>query len=630
MHFQTENNFDVLPYFTNILALVPKFTPMKFSSYVFLIICCIFTSCKLIHPDRSIPENRALSRVLEDYYKDRMKFLPLEATQNGDNRFNDQLPADFTDSYMDTLRKFFGTYLDKILVFDRDKLNHEDQISYDIFLREMKIYLEGLDLHFTINIVTMPNLQYVPFNQFEGTPLFLGQMGSGSGIQPFNTVEDYKNWIKRAAKFQAWTDSAIVYFRKGLTNGYILPRCLVEKMIPEMQNMVSADITKSIFYTPIILIPSSFSDTDRARITFDLSKVIAVSLIPSYKKLADFLQNEYLPKSRNSIGFDALPNGTVLYNFLIRYWTTTDRTSEEIYQTGLSEVKKIRAEMELTKAKTGFQGGLPALFTYMKTNTGFMPYQTPEDVLNGYRKIQSTIDPNLKKLFGHTPKMKFEIHQTEAFRAASASAEYIQGDPGGSRPGIFYIPILNAAKYDPASAGAESLFLHEAIPGHHYQMSIQLEDTLLPKFRRFGWYGAYGEGWALYAESLGKELGLYTDPYMYIGALGNESHRAIRLVVDVAMHTKKMTREQAIQYMMENQSISVEDATAEIERYIGNPAQALSYKTGAMVIRELRTRYTSELGNRFNIASFHDEVLKDGCMPLEILERKMESWEMTQ
>lgn len=396
-----------------------------------------------------------------------------------------------------------------------------------------------------------------------------------------------------------------------------------------MQNMAEPDLMKSLFYAPIVNIPSGFSESDRAQITFDLSKVIAVSLIPSYKKLADFLQTEYLPKSRSSIGFDSLPNGKNLYDFLIRYWTTTDKTSEEIYQTGLSEVSRIRREMEETKTKTGFTGSLPAFFEFMKTDARFMPYRTPEDVIHAFQTIQKTIDPNLKTLFGHVPKMKFEIRQTEAFRAASASAEYLQGDPAGTRPGIFYVPILDATKFNTTS-GMESLFLHEAIPGHHYQMSIQLEDTLLPKFRRFGWYGAYGEGWALYSESLGKELGLYTDPYQYSGALGDEIHRAIRLVVDVAMHEKNMTRDQAIQYMMENEAISLQGATSEIERYIGIPAQALSYKTGAMVIRELRTRFTEELGNKFNIAAYHDEVLKDGCMPLNIFERKMESWEMAQ
>ncbi|HCL83660.1 MAG TPA: DUF885 domain-containing protein [Chitinophagaceae bacterium] len=602
---------------------------MKFYLYVILLFCCISSSCKLMHRDRSLADNKEFGVVLNDYYNDRMKYLPLEATQNGDSLYNDLLPADFTDSYLDTLRNFYNSYLNKILVFDRNQLNRNDQISYDIFVREMKINLEGLDLHLSMNLVLMPNIQYMPFNQFEGVPISLGQMGSGSGIQPFNTVKDYENWIIRAGKFGAWTDSAIVYFRRGLQNGYILPRCLVEKMIPEMQDLVVTDITKSIFYTPLTQIPPAFPAADQASIRSRLTGVIAGVLLPSYKKLADFLKNEYLPKSRSSIGFDALPNGNKLYDFLIRYWTTTDKNAEEIYRTGLSEVKRIREEMEATREKTGFTGDLPAFFTYMKTDPRFTPYKTPEAVLNAFKKIQLTIDPNLKKLFGHTPKMKFEIHQTEAFRAASASAEYIQGDPGGTRPGIFYVPILDATKFNTTS-GMESLFLHEAIPGHHYQMSIQMEDTLLPRFRRFGWYGAYGEGWALYSESLGKELGLYTDPYQYMGALKDEIHRAIRLVVDVAMNRKKMTREEAIQYMMDQEGINEQGATAEIERYIAIPAQALSYKTGALLIRELRNRYTGELGSKFKISAFHDEVLKDGCMPLDVFERKMEAWELTQ
>src|ERR1700759_93058 len=602
---------------------------MKFFVYVFLFMSCVVTSCKLMHPDRSIPDNKDFGKVLNDYYDDRMKYFPIEATQNGDQRYNDQLPVDFTDSYLDTLRNFYGGYLNKIRVFDRDKLNRNDQISYDVLLRELKMDLEGIDLHLAINNVTMPNVQYMPFNQFEGIPIFLGQMGSGTGIQPFKTVEDYQNWITRAGKFQAWTDSAIVYFKKGLLNGYILPRCLVEKMIPEMQDMATTDTAKNIFYAPIKMMPASFSNEDKQKISARLTGLITGTLVPSYQKLAMFLQNEYLPKSRSSIGFDDLPDGVKLYHYLIRYWTTTNKTAEEIYQTGLSEVKRIHDEMELVKTQTGFQGDLQAFFNYIKTDPRFTPYKSPEEVLDAFRKIQATIDPNLKKLFVRTPKMKFEIRQTEAFRAACASAEYIAGDPGGSRPGVFYVPILDARKFN-VSSGMESLFLHEAIPGHHYQNSLQMEDTLLPKFRRFAWYGAYGEGWALYSESLGKELGLYTDPIQYMGALGDEMHRAVRLVVDVGMHLKKMTREQAIKYMMDNEPISEQGATAEIERYIAIPGQALSYKTGAMMIRELRTRYTNELGNKFNIAAYHDEVLSDGCLPLEVFERKMDIWEMDQ
>src|SRR4249920_1284129 len=232
---------------------------MKFSLYVFLLICCIVSSCKLMHPDRSIRDNRQFGKVLNEFYNDQMKYFPLVATQNGDNRYNNQLPVDFTDSYFDTLRSFYDGYLSKILVFDRNNLSRNDQVSYDVFVREMQMNREALDLHLSLNPVTMPNIQYMPFNQFEGVPLLLGQMGSGGGIQPFHSVSDYENWITRAGKFQAWTDSAIVYFRRGLDNGYILPRCLVEKMIPEMQNMVTDDVAKSVYYTPVISLPESFT-----------------------------------------------------------------------------------------------------------------------------------------------------------------------------------------------------------------------------------------------------------------------------------------------------------------------------------------------------------------------------------
>ena len=414
---------------------------MKFSLYVFLLIGCVFSSCKLMHKDLQMPDNPEFGKVLNDYYEDQLKYFPLAATQNGDNRYNDQLPVDFTDRYFDTLRNFYDGYLSKILVFDRNNLSRNDQVSYDVFVREMQMNREALDLHLSLNPATMPNIQYIPFNQFEGVPLLLGQMGSGGGIQPFHSVSDYENWITRAGKFQAWSDSAIVYFRKGLDNGYILPRCLVEKMIPEMQNMVVPDITQSVFYAPIQQMPASFAEADKQKITSGLSAVITNVLEPSYKKLADFLQNEYLPKSRSSIGFAALPNGKNIYHFLIRYWTTTNKTADEIYQTGLSEVKRIREEMERTRAQTGFKGDLPSLFAFMKNDPQFMPYKTPGEVLDAYKKIQLTIDSNLPKFFSHTPKMKFEIHQTEAFRAASASAEYVQGDPEASGPAYFMCPF---------------------------------------------------------------------------------------------------------------------------------------------------------------------------------------------
>ncbi len=581
----------------------------------FSILLLITVSCNQNSKNNASDDNVQLSKLFDNYYEQRMQLFPREATQNGDNRYNDKLPLDFTDSYRDTLKVFYTRYLDSINKYSREDLNENDKISFDIFKREMQIRLE--DFRFPDN--------YMPFNQFWGLPLTIGQLGNGTGDQPFKTMKDYSNWQSRVNGFTAWIDSAIVYFRKGVNAGIVLPKPLVEKMIPQMRAMEINDVTKSIFYGPINKLPDSFTSTAKDSLRQLYSKMILEQLVPAYKKLGDFLQNEYLSKARTTSGFSDLPSGKERYDYLIRLWTTTNKTGDEIYNIGLTEVKRIRDEMENIKNKTGYTGDLNSFFEFMKTDKKFKPYKTPEDVLNAFRAIQARIDPNLKKMFGRTPKTPFEIRQTEAFRAASASAEYKQGLADGSRPGIFYVPILDASQFNTTS-GMESLYLHEAIPGHHYQISLQQENESLPKFRRYSWYGAMGEGWALYCESLGKKLGLYTDPYQYMGALGDEIHRAIRLVVDVGMHLKKMTREEAIKYMMENEAITEQGATAEIERYMAIPAQALSYKIGALKIRELRKKYETQLGDKFSLVAFHDELLKDGVMPLDVMENKMDAW----
>ncbi len=579
-------------------------------------IITIVASCKLSNTNPQGKSNEELSALFAKYYKERLEFFPFESTQNGDTNLNDKMYVDFTDSYRAKLREFYSKNLAFIKSFDRESLNANDQISYDIFKREMEMSIEGLSF----------NDNYIPFQQFWGTPLTLVQFGTGDGSQPFKTPKDYNDWVARASVFGAWADSAIVYFRKGIQANYVLPAVLVQKMIPQMESMIIDDPTKSLFYGPINKLPFR-EGSDEYKEKYKV--LIAQTLVPAYKKLADFLKNEYLPKARKSTGINALAGGDKLYKYLVKYWTTTNKTTDEIYATGLSEVNRIKAEMELVKKQVNFTGDLNAFFEFMKKDKQFMPFKTPEDVLNSFRSIQNKIDPKLKSMFGRVPKTPFEIRQTEAFRAASASAEYNQGSADGKRPGIFYVPIIDATQFNTTS-GMESLFLHEAIPGHHYQISLQQENDQLPGFRRFSWYGAYGEGWALYCESLGKELGCYTDPYQYMGALGDEMHRAIRLVVDVAMHTGKMTREEAINYMMANEAISEQGAIAEIERYMAIPAQALSYKTGALKIKELREKYQQQLGAKFNIGSFHDNFLKDGCMPLDVIERKMDEWAKKQ
>lgn len=575
----------------------------------------LLSACKLSNTNQHQTPNSELGFLLDKYYEEYIQLFPLNATTNGDNRYNDKLYADFTNSYREKLKEFYSKYKAYVSKFDYNELNDNDRISVDVLNNEIDIALKGLE--------QIDNL--MPLNQFQSLHLTIAQFGSGEGVQPFKTKDDYYNWISRATAFNTYIDSAILYFKKGINDSIVLPSALVQKMIPQCADMMVTDVTKSLFWGPVQKMPATFSASLKDSITKDYTTLISTQLIPAYSKLHQFLQTTYLPAARNTSGIGSVKNGNKYYEYLVKYWTTTNKTPEEIYQTGLAEVARIKAEMERVKTQVGFSGNLKAFFDFMKTDKQFTPFKTDAEVLTAFKNIQSSIDTNLKKMFGNTPKTKFEIRQTEAFRAASASAEYLQGSADGTRPGIFYVPIIDATKFN-STSGMESLFLHEAIPGHHYQVSLQQENTSLPKFRRFLWYGAYGEGWALYTESLGKELGLYTNPYQYMGALGDEMHRAIRLVVDVAIHTKNMTREQAIAYMMENEQISEQGATAEIERYMAIPAQALSYKVGSLQIKAWREKFEKQLGTKFKLSSFHDTFLSTGCLPLIVAEKNLENW----
>ena len=465
------------------------------------------SACKLSNTNPGKEDNKELATLFNNYYEQRLQLYPLEATAIGDTRYNNLLPVDFTDGYRDSLKKFYNQYLTYISKYDRENLNDKDKISYDVFKREMQINLEGLG--FPEN--------FIPFQQFWGLPLTLGQLGSGEGNQPFKTVKDYDDWISRASQFGAWADSSIIYFKKGIAANYVLPKALVVKMIPEMEAMQVSEDTASLFYGPVKKFPPGFSEADKARFTAAFITLIHQQLIPSYKKLGDFLKNEYLPKARTTSGISSLPNGKEYYQYLIRAQTTTDKTPEEIYQTGLKEVARIGKLQDSVKNAVGFKGDMQAFFEFMKNNKQFMPYKKPQEVLAAFENIHKKIEPNLKKMFNHVPKTPFQIRQTEAFRAASASAEYSQGSPDGTRPGIFYVPILDATRFN-STSGMESLFLHEAIPGHHYQISLQQEDTSLPKFRRFGGNNAYVEGWALYCEGLGKRIRLIYRPLPIYGS----------------------------------------------------------------------------------------------------------------
>jgi uncharacterized protein (DUF885 family) len=575
----------------------------------------LMASCFLIACQKETKNIENLSKIAENYYEDQLRLNPVSATSNGDNRYNDQMTIDFTDTHRAKIKTLLEKYSKDLSAIDRGSLSPNDQITFDILQRELILGLEGLT--FEDNLT--------PLNQFYGFHLSFAQLGSGSVIQPFSTVKDYDNWLKRMSIGANYLDSCEVYFKRGLAKNYVLPKSLVVKIIPQLQSFDVKNIEESTFYGPIKLIPATFPEKEKTRLTAEYRQMIQSKVLPAYKRLAVFMQNEYLPKARLTSGIGSTKNGSDYYQYLIKVLTTTNKPADEIYQTGLSEVKRIRLEMENTKNKVGFKGDLKAFFEFMRNDPQFTPYHSPKEVLDAFHAIHKKMEPKLKLMFGRVPKTPFEIRQTEAFRAASASAEYFQGSLEGNRPGIFYVPILDANKFNTTS-GMESLFLHEAIPGHHYQISLQQENKELPKLRRFGGNSAYAEGWALYTESLGKELGLYTDPYQYMGALGDEIHRAIRLVVDAGLHSKNMSREEAIKYMMENEPISEQGATAEIERYMAIPAQALSYKIGALKIREIRNRLEKVMGNKFKISDFHDEILKDGNMPLDVMEAKMNLW----
>jgi uncharacterized protein (DUF885 family) len=563
----------------------------------------------------------ALRQLFSDYHEQFLILFPIEATSFGDSRYNDQLQIDIGEDFIAKKRRFLETIKERLAAIPNGRIGEELQLAAEILAYELDIRLSGIPFR----------AERIPFNQFEGLPLTMGQMGSGAGVHPFRSVKDYDDWLKRVESFSTWSHIAVERFREGIKEGYVLPKILTERMIKQLLDptIVTEKAEDSLFFDPIDKLPASFSDVDKARLTRDFERAITEHLFPSYRRLGEFLRDEYLAHGRSTSGIGALPNGKEYYQHCVRYWTTTRLTPDEIYKIGEGEVARIRAEMEQVKKEMGFEGELQAFFQYLRTDASFKPFRTPEEVLQFFYSIQGKLEPKLKECFLKQPETAFEIRRTEAFREKTASAEYMPGSADGSRPGVFYVPIPDAKEFN-ITSGMESLFLHEALPGHHYQIALQQENQALPLFARFLWYGAYGEGWALYCESIGEELGLYTDPKQRMGALGDEMHRAIRLVVDVGLHWKGWTREQAIEYMMSNEPLSEEGTIAEIERYMAYPAQALSYKIGQLKIRQLRKECEQRLGKRFSVAEFHHEVLRNGGMPLEILERRLSAWKRTE
>jgi uncharacterized protein (DUF885 family) len=561
------------------------------------------------------PDAVGLNKLFEDYFERSLQLNPLQATFIGDHRYDDKLPNFLAPTYLAEALAVDRQYLDAALKYESQSLSAEDRLSLEIFLHERRTSIEG---------AAFPS-ELLPLDQMFSIATLMPLLGSATNAQPFDTVQDYDRFLARMNDYLVWSDQAITNLRLGISRKVVQPRVVMEKVQGQLAALIVDDPQKSLFYSPVEKFPERFSAADRKRLEQAYRDAIVNRINPSYRRLHDFVRDEYLPHTRSTVAWTALPDGGNWYAFLVKNNTTTNYTPDHIHELGLKEVARIRGEMEQVQAQVGFKGDLHAFFRHLQDDPQFY-YSKPEDLIAGYQDVKRRIDDVLPKYFSLFPKADYEVRPVEAFRAeSSAGAMYQSPSADGSRPGIFYVNTFNL-KAQP-KFGMETLSLHEAAPGHHFQISIQQELTDLPKFRRFGGnYTAYVEGWALYAESIGKEMGLFTDPYQYYGRLSDEMLRAMRLVVDTGLHSRSWTREKAVDYMLDNSSMAKSDVEAEVERYIANPGQALGYKIGQIRIREMRNKAEAALGPKFDLKQFHSEVLRDGALPMDVLEKKIERW----
>jgi len=596
-------------------------------SLIFTFLILLVLGCKEEASNENTSEIVSIDAVFEQYYKFKDRINPIEATKGGNYEYNDFIANYISDSYQKDLKENYTHFLNKLNELDTKELSEADLLSMKVMKWDCEVKLAGLNnsiVTMASPIYNLPSFELMPLFQIQSLHLYVAQLAAGGSVQPFDTVEDYDNWLKRVADYLTFLDTSISMMKEGISKNIVLPTVLAERIIPQLDEFITNPVNDHLFYKPIISMSESINEQEKKRISAEYSTMITTELKPKYTELRQFLVDEYLPACRETSGIGVLPNGKETYNYLIKLHTTTTMTADEIHELGKSEVARILIEMEDAKNKIGFKGDIKAFFEFIRNSPDQMPFTDPQQVIDNFNGIKERINETLNQVFELKPKADFVVRRTEAFREASASAEYVPGTKDASRSGIFYVPIPDVRKYNKYSD--EALFLHEAVPGHHYQLSLQQENTELPEFLHPESMGVFVEGWALYAESLGTELGLYEDPIQYFGMLSMEMHRAIRLVVDTGIHSKGWTREEAIQYSLDNEAESEESVIAEIERYMATPGQALSYKIGQLKIRELRTRAETKLGSRFSIKEFHNQVLNSGSLPLVLLEEKIDNW----
>ena len=555
-----------------------------------------------------------LARIAERYYQDFLTLNPITGTSAlGEARFEDKLEISIAPAHRASSKALYRRVQRELAKLDSKSLNDADALTVALLKAETSTRLEAF---------TYPSW-LMPIDQYGGLPVELAQFGGGQDIQPLKTVKNFENYLKRLNRLPAWIDQAIVNMREGMRNGVVMPRPLIERALPSLQAMTQAEVEKSVFYSATKLIPDNVSAANRIRLDAAYRQSITRNLQPAMAKLVTFLEAEYFPACRVSSGIDSLPNGHAWYAFQVRSQTTTSMTAEEIHTLGLKEVARIRSEMEKIKAHYKFEGSLTAFLKWHFEQPQFRPFKTEQEVLAAYGVLNTQLLTKLPDYFGRAPKASLEIRAEPELTRATASDHYSSPAADGSRPGVFFTVIEDPAKY--RTTGMTTLFLHEGQPGHHYHIAIQ-QELAIPKFRKHGWYTAYGEGWALYAETLGREMGLFDDPNAYLGHLQDELLRAVRLVTDTGLHSKGWTREQTMQYMMDTEGVPESEARRATERYMAWPGQALAYKIGALKIQQLRERARLQLGERFTLKDFHDLVLRDGVLPLSLLESQVDQW----
>lgn len=569
----------------------------------------------------SAPAQREHDRMFAIFAADddaSLKRNPISALFRGDMRYADRLGDFGSDAYYQAERAAAEKNLADLATINRAALNATDQIAYDVYAWNQRKALERL----SPDILALTAVR--PINHFFGIHTFYPSFASGKGAAPFKTTLDYDNNIKRHANFAAIIDQAIVRFKQGQASGVVETKLTINNVIAQLDVQLAMPLEESPYWGPARAVPASFTDAEKARVTAELKHSLTQDVMPALTRLRDFLKTSYLVDAREGLGLLHMKGGEKLYQLLIEGSTTVKMTADDIHELGLSEVSRIRAEMTKTQEEIGFKGSLAEFFEHLRTDPKFKP-SSRQALTQGYYDIGKKADAVIGTYFSRLPKAALEIRPYEEFREKyEAGGSYDSGTPDGKRPGVFYFNAYDLPSR--TTPGMTTLYLHEGAPGHHFQISLAQENEALPAFMRFGGNTAYSEGWALYAETLGYDMGLYRDPYARIGTLSDEMLRAMRLVVDTGIHAKGWSREKAIDYMMSNSDMGRTDVTAEVERYIAVPSQALAYKVGALTIQRLRKKAEAAMGSKFDIRAFHDQVLGTGALPLAVLEDKINRW----